>query len=148
MSTVILTGLLELHTASTLLLAGLIWTIQLVHYPLFARVGADAFPAYQQQHARRITWLVGPLMAAEAGAAVALFLLLDGPRLRLLAALGLLLVILIWVSTALLQVPCHARLRRGFDPRAWRRLVGTNWIRTVAWSVRGVLALLLCRLAN
>ena len=148
MSTLILNGLLGLHAASTLMLTGLIWTIQLVHYPLFAQVGAAAFRGYEEQHARRITWLVGPLMGLEAGAAVALLFLLDLPTQRILAGSGVVLLLVIWGSTALLQVPCHARLSRGFDERAWRRLVSTNWIRTAAWSVRGVLAVVLFKLAT
>ena len=41
-------------------LAGLIWTIQLVHYPLFALVGAAEWPRYGDEHRRRITWLAAP----------------------------------------------------------------------------------------
>ena len=56
---------------------------------------------------------------------------------------GLLLVI--WVSTALLQVPLHRKLSAGFDARRVQLLIGSNWIRTVAWSVRGLIALLLLK---
>jgi hypothetical protein len=47
----------------------------------------------------------------------------------------------IWLSTALLQVPRHRALEAGFDPAAHRALVATNWIRTVAWTARGFLLL-------
>ena len=33
--------LLLLHAAATLFMTGLIWFVQVVHYPLFARVGED-----------------------------------------------------------------------------------------------------------
>jgi hypothetical protein len=33
------------QAASTLFLAGVSWTIQVAHYPLFARVGPDGFAA-------------------------------------------------------------------------------------------------------
>ena len=56
------------------------------------------------------------------------------------AIIGLALVTLIWLSTALLQVPCHEDLSNGFDTEIHRRLVATNWIRTVAWSLRSLLA--------
>jgi hypothetical protein len=49
----------------------------------------------------------------------------------------------IWASTALWQVPAHRRLEHGFDPRVHGRLVSTNWVRTAAWSARGVVALAL-----
>ena len=46
-------------------LCGLIWTIQLVHYPLFALVGEAQWVAYGEAHRRRITALVLPLMSAN-----------------------------------------------------------------------------------
>jgi len=61
--------------------------------------------------------------------------------------IGIALLLLIWLSTAVLQVPAHHRLGSGFDPATHRRLVLTNWVRTWAWSARGVLALLLLQVA-
>jgi hypothetical protein len=57
------------------------------------------------------------------------------------AGLGLLLVI--WASTFLLQVPRHNTLTAGFEAAAHRALVLSNWLRTAAWSGRSLLALLL-----
>ncbi len=47
----------------------------------------------------------------------------------------------VWASTAILQVPQHRRLERGFDAEAHRRLVRTNWIRVAGWSFRALLLL-------
>jgi hypothetical protein len=58
---------------------------------------------------------------------------------REIAIGGLLAVVAIWLSTALLQVPCHNRLMLAFDRDAIRLLVLTNWIRTLLWTARGVL---------
>jgi hypothetical protein len=45
------------------------------------------------------------------------------------------------LSTALVQVPLHARLRTADAvPRTVDALVQSNWIRTVTWSLRAVLA--------
>lgn len=57
------------------------------------------------------------------------------------------LVLAIWVSTFVVQVPLHGRLVRGFEISVHRRLVRTNWLRTAVWSVRGVLALLIAAAA-
>ena len=57
------------NLAVTFTLVGLIWTIQVVHYPLFARVGVDAFARFHAEHNARITVLVGPLMCAEVACA-------------------------------------------------------------------------------
>lgn len=132
--------LLPVQTFATLALVGLIWTIQIVHYPLFRRVGEDAYPAYQAGHVRRISIVVAPLMLAELATAVLLVLVpTDVPPA--LAWIGLALVGVIWISTALLQAPLHARLEQGFDARTHRRLVATNWIRTLAWTARGAIVL-------
>ncbi|NIR37604.1 MAG: hypothetical protein GWN07_37935, partial [Actinobacteria bacterium] len=42
-------------------------------------------------------------------------------------------------STVLVQVPLHRRLAEGHDRRTAERLIATNWVRTVAWSLRGLL---------
>ena len=57
------------------------------------------------------------------------------------AWVGGILLAAIWSSTALLQVPCHEKLSDRFDAAAHRRLVSTNWIRTIAWSLRSLLVL-------
>ncbi len=67
-----------------------------------------------------------------------------------LAWVGLAAVGALWLSTFLLQVPQHEVLRAGFDADAHRRLVSTNWLRTVLWSLRGVwvLYLLACAMGR
>jgi hypothetical protein len=127
------------HAASTLCMTGLIWFVQIVHYPLFQLVGERTFRSYAAQHVRRTTWVVAPLMLVEAGTASALVWTLA----TTLSWIGLLLLAVIWASTALLQVPGHGRLARGFEPPTAERLVRTNWIRTAAWTGRGAIALLL-----
>ena len=131
-----------IHDLATLMLCGLIWTIQLVTYPGFANVGAAdgvGFADYHRAYTGRIARLVVPLMVLELVTAVERVLGRVEPSPQ--AVVGLALVVLIWLSTALLQVPLHGRLERGFDASAARRLVQTNWIRTVAWSLRAALVM-------
>ncbi|MCY2959098.1 MAG: hypothetical protein NTY35_02950 [Planctomycetota bacterium] len=134
---------LPVHTLSTLALFGLIWMVQIVHYPLMAWVGRDSFSAWHDRHLRRMTWVVGPLMLAEV--ASALWLLERPPAHAAPWVLwtGIALVVVVWVSTATLQVPMHRRLERGWDERAHRFLVRSNWVRTVAWTGRAGIALVL-----
>lgn len=126
------------HFAATWALVGLIWTVQVVHYPLMAQVGREAFAVYHRRHARQITWIVAPLMAAELGTAAGL--VWAGSREPWLLA-SLVPLAYNWLATALVQIPLHARLAEGFDDSAHRRLVATNWGRTWAWSSRGLLLL-------
>jgi hypothetical protein len=133
---------LLLHAGATLAMFGLIWFVQIVHYPLMARVGGEGYTLYQHTHMSRTTWVVAPLMLVELASAVLLIPML-GSDFYPLTSTGLLLVVLIWGSTAALQVPSHKALTAGFEQRAHRRLVATNWVRTVLWSARSVLACVL-----
>jgi hypothetical protein len=47
------------------------------------------------------------------------------------------LVLVIWPSTAFLQVPRHGELSRGFDGDARGRLCRTNWFWTADRAGRG-----------
>ncbi len=122
--------------ASTLPLVGLIWTIQVVHYPLFGAVGEPGFSGYHARHSTRIALIVGPLMLVELTATVGSVVVGTGSLTRLT------LVAIVWATTFLISVPLHGRLGRGFDPRAHRALVVTNWIRTAAWTAHGAMLLM------
>ncbi|MCA9078664.1 MAG: hypothetical protein KDA93_26805 [Planctomycetaceae bacterium] len=124
---------------STFGMTGLIWFVQLSHYPLFAKVGREGFAEYERLHRVRTTVVVAPLMLSEAATAVLLFQLVPDWISFHSALLGAALIMAVWVSTATLQVPQHERLSEGFESFALRKLVRTNWIRTVAWSARSVL---------
>ncbi len=129
---------------STFAMTGLIWLIQLVQYPLFDRVGREAFCEYEREHCRRITPLVLPLMTTELISSLWLGLHpLAG--LESLLHSGAALAVALWVSTFLMQVPLHNRLSREFQATDHRRLVWSNWLRTVIWSVRSVILLIVLR---
>ena len=130
--------LLLAHAAATLFMVGVIWFVQIVHYPLFARVGTPFFSAYSLRHTRLTGLVVGPPMVLEASTAVAL-VVWSPPGISVsLVWTGLLLVAGIWLSTALLQSSRHTTLGRGFDPAAHQFLVTSNWVRTILWSLRGL----------
>jgi hypothetical protein len=129
------------HVGATLYMTGLIWFVQRVHYPLLAGVGPLGFHEYEQAHVARTTTVVGPPMLVEAGSAAALVVYPPAAVPPTLAWIGLLLLGIVWLSTWLQQVPCHRELEHGFEARAHARLVSTNWIRTAAWSLRGLLVL-------
>jgi hypothetical protein len=130
-----------IQLATTLIMVGVIWFVQVVHYPLFAKIGNLEFPEYERVHASLTTWVVAPPMLLELGTAVLLVWFRPVTISGLQCATGLVLLVLIWVSTIFLQVPYHARLSRGFDPLVHRMLLSTNRLRTAAWTFRGFLVL-------
>jgi hypothetical protein len=133
--------ILLLHLAATGVMIGIIWFVQVVHYPLLARVGAEGFAAYEQAHTRLTTFVVGPPMLVELATGVWLAWHPPAGVERGVMLGGLVLIAVIWISTMALQVPEHGRLERGWDAAAHRRLVRGNLIRTVAWTLRGILVL-------
>ena len=134
-----LRDLVMLHAVATWYMVGLIWFVQVVHYPLMALVGAEKYTQYQTRHMRVTGWVVGPAMIIE----VMTLALLSVSDLKEYDAFFIwgsgALLALIWCSTAFQQVPQHQRLLGGFNAEAHRRLVRSNWTRTIAWTFRGFL---------
>ena len=131
------------HLAATLFMTGLIWFVQVVHYPLMAQVPKPQFQAFQQAHVTRTTWVVGPPMLLEAACATGILLVPSATTPFYWSLMGFMLLVSIWVSTALFQVPAHHTLMDGFDRITHRSLVRSNWLRTFAWSTRSVVASLI-----
>ncbi len=130
--------LLKVNLACSLYMAGLIWFVQIVHYPLFQQVGREAFLDYEQRHQRLTTSVVAPAMLVELIASIAILLVAPAPPLVWLASA---LTILVWLSTMVIQVPLHGKLAKGFHSAPLKTLVASNWIRTIAWSTRSILLL-------
>lgn len=132
---------LLIQVGATLAMFGLIWFVQIVHYPLFAEVGREDFTRYERDHQRLTTWVVAPLMLTELTTAVLLFWSRPAGIGSGVLWVGITLLAVIWLTTYSVQVPQHAALAEAFSEQLQRQLVAGNWIRTVAWSVRGVLVL-------
>lgn len=133
--------LLIAQIATTFSLTGFIWLVQIVHYPLFSFAGEEKYRLFHLAHMNRITFVVAPLMVAEAiSGALIIFYPPENADPRFLL-IGAALIMAIWLSTFLLQVPLHEKLAQGFDADVHRALVNTNWIRTIGWSLRSALIL-------
>ncbi|MBN8598294.1 MAG: hypothetical protein J0L78_11535 [Planctomycetes bacterium] len=145
----LLEWILIVQFAATSYLVGVIWLVQLVHYPMMAELDPSCAGESCRRHASRITPVVGVPMLIEA--VCALLLILPGicaARGSLLAWFGFLTVGLLWLITFFVQVPQHARLARQagvVDREAVSHLVKWNWLRTALWTLRlGLAAAMLC----
>ncbi len=127
-----------IHIIATAIMTAVIWIVQVIQYPSFSRLKEECFVEHHRQHSSRIALIVGPAMLVELVTGMMLFSTSVNTT-RILMGFALALTGAIWASTALIQVPCHNRLSRGFDASVHRRLVHSNWIRTIAWSIRLVL---------
>ena len=131
------------HVGATLFMVGLIWFVQVVHYPLFGSVGREVFAGYSRAHSHLTGFVVGPPMLVEAATAVALVIRAPEGVPFSLPLIGLVLLAVVWLSTGFLQSPQHGVLGRGFAAASHRFLVASNWLRTACWTARGLLVLLM-----
>lgn len=132
-------------------MTGVIWVIQLVHYPIFDAIdrGTDGegWRSFGDRHRRSISYVVGPFMFAEG--VTGIWLVADPPgdlSVVLPLAAGALMA-LAYGTTAFVSVPLHERLTTNFDDDSHRRLVSTNWIRTFAWTARALVVAVIAILA-
>ncbi len=131
-----------LDLAATLYMWGVIWTIQIAQYSLFARIGTAQWQDYHAVYTRSITFVVLPAMVTELGTSGLLALLRPSWLSPALLWAGLVCAALTWAVTFFVSVPLHDTLGRGFDASAWVRLVATNWLRTAFWTAHALILLL------
>lgn len=133
------------HAAATLVMVGILWMVQVVHYPLFREVGDAAYPTYQSAHISQI----GPLLLLPWGIealTVLVLVLVPDPRLgRHLPLVGAWLFAAIVVVTVVWAAPIHGLLADagGFDAALHGDLLRWNMVRTVLWTARGAVAVAL-----
>lgn len=114
---------------------GVIWMVQLVHYPSFAYIEPAKFLDFHQHHSQSISIIVLPLMVIELGLAAYLCWL---NHFQMSYLLPFILVILIWMSTFFIQVPLHQKLGVEMNLQQIQKLVQMNWIRTILWTGKGI----------
>ena len=132
--------LILVQVLTTFFMTGLIWVIQIVHYPLFEYIGKYEFIAYEKKHSKLISFIVAPMMLIELASAIIIIIsnYFTGD-LYILFTIAFLLLIIIWISTMLIQVPQHRILSYSYDLKVIKDLAKSNWIRTICWSLRSVI---------
>lgn len=127
---------LQIQFGIDVALAMLLWLVQLVIYPAYLNIDKELFPAWHHRYMRTISYIVIPLILAQALCIGFQCLENDSPLVRFQAGL----FIVAWTTTFALSVPCHKKLQAGgWDESVIKRLIHTNWIRTIAWSALLVL---------
>lgn len=132
--------LFTMQLFSTFFLTGLIWVIQLVHYPSFHYIEENIFSTFAQFHSKRITRIVLPMMFIELISAFIILLASDLGQLSFtLFIVNFVIIVLIWSCTFCLSMPCHKELMREINKPIINKLIRTNWPRTVLWSFKSLL---------
>ena len=138
--------LVIVHLAASLFMVGLIWTIQYAHYPLFAYVGETTYASFQAEHVERIgRLLILPWLTEGITLIGILAIAFIGKRkeLRVLAVINGLAMAIVLVLSGFWSAPAHAKLANGFDESVHQQLMTVNLIRTFAWTVSGICAVLI-----
>lgn len=134
---------LLLNLVATFTMVGVIWFVQVVHYPLLAVVPVESASTVAVDHQRRTGWVVMLPMTIEGFTTLGLLKWVpEGVAWWVPWLNGVFLAVALG-CTVLLSVPRHARMAAKPDPSVGRELVLTNWPRTIAWSARGVVVALM-----
>jgi len=137
-------NILLINLIASFFLCGLIWTVQLVHYPFFKYASNEKFEEAMGFHRKKISLIVIPVMFAE---------LLSSFWLSFFSSsytnyhiTGFVIVLLIWGVTFTTQVPLHGKLSESQDSSTIQQLVRSNWIRTFLWSAKALIGIWLLKI--
>ena len=129
--------LLKVNFISTSIMVGVIWVIQLLHYPSFHFINDQKYIEFQHFHMQRISIIVIPAMLTELASALLLAYFFESSLTIILLAL----VIGNWAITLIFFTNMHQKLTDGYNHSIVNRLVQINWSRTALWSLRLIILL-------
>ena len=129
--------LLANFVAATVM-TGVIWFVQWVHYPLLASVPVDRAVETAIKHQRSTGQVLAIPMAVEGFTTLGLLISRPEGVQVIWPWIGAVLLAVALGSTVFLSVPLHAKMATNPTADVGRRLVVTNWPRTIAWSARAV----------
>ena len=131
----------KIEVFSCFFMVGVIWLVQLVHYPSFRYISTHKFKRFTIFHQKKISFVVAPVMTLEILSNIFL-LFYYNINISFVEYLSSFLLFFIWVVTFLISVPCHNQLSIGFSESIITKLIVTNWIRTLLWSFRALILLI------
>ena len=126
--------MLIIHLIATSVMVGVIWIIQLVHYPSFHFIELKQYTTFQRFHMSRISYVVIPAMLTELFTLILFIISTD--KIDSFISISGLLLILIWLMTAVFFSGVHQKLTLGYDKVIVDKLVKLNWGRTLLWTLR------------
>ena len=125
------------HLVFTSTMVGIIWVIQLVHYPSFYFIRKDIFVSFQKFHTNKIAIVVVPVMLVEL--ITGILLIYMETNIDIVLTISIFILIAIWVLTAIYFYKAHQKLMSGYNEEIINQLIKLNWIRTILWTFRLIL---------
>ena len=131
------------NLVASCVMTGVIWFVQHVHYPLLAQVEMGQAVAVAEEHQRRTGHVVALPMAVEGLTTLALLAQQPVGVSWFLSWVGAVLLAVALGCTVFLSVPLHAKMATNPDALVGAKLVATNWPRTIAWSLRAAVCVVM-----
>ncbi len=135
-------ALLLICFITSLLMTGIIWFIQVVHYRVFKYSAEDKSHRLFTKNIRRTKHVLYPIMTTELISTAILVFMPLPEQIAFFIYISALFLLIIWISTLMIQFPCLQKMKKGYDHKLMLFLRKTNWIRTCSWTLRS-LALLI-----
>ena len=126
--------MLIIHLIATSVMVGVIWVIQLVHYPSFHFIELKQYTTFQRFHMSKISYVVIPAMLTELFTLILIIISMD--QIDTLVLASAILLIFIWLITAVFFSGVHQKLTLGYNKTIVDKLVKLNWGRTLLWTLR------------
>ncbi len=128
-----------IHLIFTSFMVGVIWIVQLVHYPSFHYIDFKKYRSFQRFHMEKISFIVVPAMIFELGSGLMLFFF--DYKEDWFFILSMVFLLVIWIITAIFFSKLHGKLANGYVNTVVDSLIKINWFRTLLWTVRLFLVL-------
>ena len=122
----------ELHSIVDFGMCVVLWLVQLVIYPSFLRLESSEIVAWHKAYTFRVSFVILPLMFGQL--ALSILSVVEDPSI--LEWVAFVFVLVCWILTFFVSVPLHRKIEQNDITRETRRkLITTNWPRTILWSV-------------
>ena len=110
----------------------LIWIVQLTIYPSFQFMSAKQLINWHAKYTERMAWIAGPLILLQ----TTIVCIQIAQEISAIHILSGCFVGVTWILTYFVSIPLHRTISKdGASPAVLKKLVHTNWYRTICWSV-------------
>lgn len=124
---------LIIHLVVTSYMMGLCWFVQLTHYPFFTNLTENQIKELDKKHFNPTVLATFPPMLFELVTGILLLFQFD---FYLISWVNITSIIIIWISTFLIQIPLHLKIIEKSNKSYIYVLIKTNWVRTILWTLR------------
>ncbi|HEX5004635.1 MAG TPA: hypothetical protein VFV65_04925 [Gemmatimonadales bacterium] len=138
---------LLVHATTTLVLATVMWVVQVTVVPRLAGATPQAWPRHASLHRRIFRWLFWPVVTVEALSGIGIAILQPPGIPAWLHALNLGLICTAWCTTLVIRARMgHGPVAR-YNPAGFHHYARLNWIRVGVWTCRSGIVVAMLRLA-